>query len=234
MRQRKSSQAFIQLQKALDVTPQMARRLIDALIDVDVKYVVAPYEADAQMYYLERNGIVDAILSEDSDLLVFGCKNLITKLDQYGGCVHICRDDFSSCKEMALAGWTDAEFRSMAILSGCDYLENIPRLGLKTAHRLVRKHKVIDKVGPDLGFYIGFYSHIPDNQGYQIRWSIYSSCGLPRTISTSGVDLLASARLLSHRQSNGYVYGTSISIKQCGSHFHWAVSPCSILISGSH
>lgn len=146
LRQGKSSQAYVKLQKAIDVTPQMARHLIDALIEVNVNYVVAPYEADAQMYYLERSGIVDAILSEDSDLLVFGCKNLITKLDQFGECVHICRDDFSSCKEMALAGWTAAEFRSMAILSGCDYLENIPRLGLKTAHRLVRKHKVIDKI----------------------------------------------------------------------------------------
>lgn len=148
MRQGKSSQAYVEFQKAVDVTPQMARHLIDALIEVNVKYVVAPYEADAQMYYLERSGIVDAILSEDSDLLVFGCKNLITKLDQFGECVHICRDHFSSCKDMALAGWTDTEFRTMAILSGCDYLQNIPRLGLKTAHRLVRKHKAIDKVGP--------------------------------------------------------------------------------------
>ena len=128
----------------------MARYLIDSLVEANVKYVVAPYEADAQMYYMERNGIVDAILSEDSDLLVFGCKNLITKLSQYGECVHICRDDFVRCKEMSLAGWTDEEFRSMAILSGCDYLENIPRLGLKTAHRLVRKHKNVDKVNQTL------------------------------------------------------------------------------------
>lgn len=136
----------MELQKAIDVTPQMARHLIDTLIENSVKYVVAPYEADAQMYYLERKGLVDAIVSEDSDLLVFGCKNLITKLNQFGEYVHICRDDFSSCKGLSFAGWTDVQFRRMAILSGCDYLENIPRLGLKTAHRLVRKHSVIEKV----------------------------------------------------------------------------------------
>jgi len=130
----------------VDVTPQMARHFIEALKLAGVKYVVAPYEADAQMYYLEHKGIVDAIISEDSDLLVFGCKNLITKLSQFGECVHICRDDFPRCKELSLAGWTDVEFRCMAILSGCDYLESIPRMGLKTAHRLVRKHKDINKV----------------------------------------------------------------------------------------
>ncbi|KAI5793917.1 PIN domain-like protein [Peziza echinospora] len=146
LRQGNASQAHLELQKAVDVTPQMARHFIDALKLAGVKYVVAPYEADAQMYYLEHKEIVDAIISEDSDLLVFGCKNLITKLGQFGECVHICRDDFPRCRELSLAGWTDMEFRCMAILSGCDYLESIPRMGLKTAHRLVRKHKDINKI----------------------------------------------------------------------------------------
>ena len=146
LRQGMKSQAYLQFGKAVDVTPQMARHLIDALIEANVQYIVAPYEADAQMFYLEKMGIVDAIVSEDSDLLVFGCKNLITKLSQHGECVDIHRGDFAACKDISLAGWTNAEFRSMAILSGCDYLENIPQLGLRTAHRLVRKYKVIDKV----------------------------------------------------------------------------------------
>ena len=41
-----------------------------------VDYVVAPYEADAQMYHLERIGLVDGIITEDSDLLVFGAKKV--------------------------------------------------------------------------------------------------------------------------------------------------------------
>lgn len=43
---------------------------------MDVPYVVAPYEADAQLAYLEKKGIIDGILTEDSDLLVFGCKRV--------------------------------------------------------------------------------------------------------------------------------------------------------------
>lgn len=34
----------------------------------------------------------------------------------------------------------------MAILSGCDYLENIHGLGLKKAHMLMRKYKTAEKV----------------------------------------------------------------------------------------
>jgi exonuclease-1 len=34
----------------------------------------------------------------------------------------------------------------MAILSGCDYLPGIGGLGLKTAHRMLRKHKTVDRL----------------------------------------------------------------------------------------
>jgi exonuclease-1 len=148
----KISQAQNELQKAVDVTPQMARQLIEVLKQHGVQYIVAPYEADAQLAYLEREGIISGILSEDSDLLVFGAKCLLTKLDQYGDCIEINRDDFTACREISLVGWSDREFRLMAILSGCDYLASIDKMGLKTAYRLVRKYKHIEKILRMLAF----------------------------------------------------------------------------------
>ncbi|TFY79919.1 hypothetical protein EWM64_g4093 [Hericium alpestre] len=41
--------------KCVDVTPQMAYQLIKALKAAGVPYLVAPYEADAQLAYLERS-----------------------------------------------------------------------------------------------------------------------------------------------------------------------------------
>lgn len=155
----KTSQAYLELQKAVDVTPEMARQLIDELKATGVQYIVAPYEADAQMVYLERKGVIQGILSEDSDLLVFGAKCLLTKLDQYGNCIEINKADFCACREINLTGWSDTEFRRMAILSGCDYLASINNMGLKTAYRMVRKHKTIEKVLRMLSF-DGKY-HVP-------------------------------------------------------------------------
>jgi exonuclease-1 len=157
----KPSQAYLEFQKAVDVTPEMARQLIDEFRKAGVQYIVAPYEADAQMVYLERKGIVDGILSEDSDLLVFGAKCLLTKLDQYGNCIEVNKADFSACKEITLTGWSDKEFRQMAILSGCDYLASINNMGLKTAYRMIRKHKTIEKVVRMLQFDGKF--HVPKN-----------------------------------------------------------------------
>lgn len=144
-RKGRMAEAYQEFQKAVDVTPYMARQLIEELKKMGVQYVVAPYEADAQLAYLERHGIINGIISEDSDLLVFGAKRLLSKLDQHGDCIEINRADFTACREVSLIGWTDADFRRMCILSGCDYLPNITRLGLKTAYRCIRKYKNVER-----------------------------------------------------------------------------------------
>lgn len=138
-------EAYQEFQKAVDVTPYMARQLIEELKQMNVQYVVAPYEADAQLVYLEQQGDIDGIISEDSDLLVFGARRLISKLDQHGECIEINRADFTACREVSLVGFSDPDFRNMCILSGCDYLANIPKLGLKTAYRIIRKHRSVEK-----------------------------------------------------------------------------------------
>ncbi|KAJ6111834.1 hypothetical protein N7523_007895 [Penicillium sp. IBT 18751x] len=138
-------EAYQEFQKAVDVTPYMARQLIEELKQMKVQFVVAPYEADAQMVYLEQQGLIHGIISEDSDLLVFGAKRLLSKLDQHGDCIEINRADFTACREVSLVGWSDENFRQMCILSGCDYLANIPKMGLKTAYRSIRKHRTIEK-----------------------------------------------------------------------------------------
>ena len=38
-----------------------------------IECIVAPYEADAQLAYLALTGDVDAVITEDSDLLPYGC-----------------------------------------------------------------------------------------------------------------------------------------------------------------
>lgn len=135
-------------QKCIDITPEMAHRFILALRRENISYVVAPYEADAQLAYLEKMGIIQAIVTEDSDLLVFGCRTLLLKMDQFGECVEIKRERFANVKgSITLHGWTDDDFRHMAILSGCDYLANVAGVGLIIAHRLLRRfNKNIQRV----------------------------------------------------------------------------------------
>ncbi|ODQ64902.1 PIN domain-like protein [Nadsonia fulvescens var. elongata DSM 6958] len=132
-------------QKCIDITPEMVRCLIEALRQENVRYVVAPYEADSQLIYMEKIGRVAAIISEDSDLLIFGVNTLLTKMDDQGNCLSISRSDFASCTEIDLADFSDVQLRAMAIFSGCDYTDGIPKIGLKTAHKFLRKYRTPER-----------------------------------------------------------------------------------------
>lgn len=132
--------------RSVDITPHMARELIQVLRSHSIPYLVAPYEADAQLTYLEQMGLIDGVISEDSDLLVFGCRRVLFKMDTYGHCVEIQRAHLAHVTQPSLAGWSDREFRHMAILSGCDYLPSITGMGLRSAHRLLRKYATVERL----------------------------------------------------------------------------------------
>lgn len=41
-----------------------------------VDCIVAPYEADAQLAFLTKCQLAQAVITEDSDLLAFGCRKV--------------------------------------------------------------------------------------------------------------------------------------------------------------
>ena len=61
-----------------------AKKVLDAMTERNIDCIVAPYEADAQLDYLNLSGIAQVILTEDSDLTVFGCHKVIFKLKDTG------------------------------------------------------------------------------------------------------------------------------------------------------
>jgi 5'-3' exonuclease len=133
--------ADVHFSKAVVVTHLTARKLIKALILRGVRYIVAPYEADAQLAYLSMAGLVDAVLTEDSDSLPYGCKRVLFKLENDGSAQEIRRRDLAANNSPSFAGWTQSMFLDMCLLAGCDYLPSVRGLGLITAHRLVDRYR---------------------------------------------------------------------------------------------
>jgi len=64
------------LKRAVDITHEIALELIKHCQNENVDCIVAPYEADAQLAYLNISGIADVVITEDSDLTLFGCKKV--------------------------------------------------------------------------------------------------------------------------------------------------------------
>ena len=114
------------LSRAVDIDPLMASKLIRVLqiCRPQVNCVVAPYEADAQLAALCYDDIVDAVVSEDSDTIPYGCKQILFKLDRTGACERLRLDDLFKIpiEGFDMQGFTKDMTISMAVLSGCDYL----------------------------------------------------------------------------------------------------------------
>ena len=65
------AEAISNFQKGLSVTADMEKAVIGACRKMGVTVIVSPYEADAQLAQLCHTGYCHAVLTEDSDILVY-------------------------------------------------------------------------------------------------------------------------------------------------------------------
>ena len=77
---------------------------------------MAPYEADAQMAYLAINGDVHAVITEDSDLLVYGCPRVMYKLDKHGHGEEILIEDLARNKSVSFVGFSHEMFIQVKVI----------------------------------------------------------------------------------------------------------------------
>ncbi|XBW37829.1 hypothetical protein QEN19_003404 [Hanseniaspora menglaensis] len=136
--------------RACPVTSHMAKSWINFCSKNGIPYIVAPFEADSQMVYLEKIGLVDGIISEDSDLLIFGCETLVTKLDlTTSSCVVIKKKDFplmdhdldkKGNPKFPVGRLSQTDLYNLVCLSGCDYTPGIRLIGLLKAVRLLQEY----------------------------------------------------------------------------------------------
>ncbi|XP_069890174.1 exonuclease 1 [Dipodomys merriami] len=164
LREGKVSEARECFTRAINITHAMAHKVIKAARSQGVDCLVAPYEADAQLAYLNKAGIVQAVITEDSDLLAFGCKKVILKMDQFGNGLEIDQARLGMCKQLGDV-FTEEKFRYMCILSGCDYLSSLRGIGLAKACKVLRlaNNPDIVKVIKKIGQYLKMNITVPED-----------------------------------------------------------------------
>ena len=125
--------------KSVDITAEMLVPIFQRLRLRNIDFIVAPYEADAQLAFLCLQNIVDFVITEDSDLLVYQCPETVFKLDSDGNCQSIKYSDVFGVRE--IAGLNPKTFRECCVLAGCDYLPSIPRMGFRTAVKRMLRYR---------------------------------------------------------------------------------------------
>jgi hypothetical protein len=109
-----------------------------------VAFVVAPFEADAQMAFLASTGAVAAVITEDSDLVAYGVARVFLKLDlKTGAGVEVASAALPRCRELNLSGFSADTFLHMCVLSGCDYAPGLPGVGPRKAAALLRRFRTV-------------------------------------------------------------------------------------------
>uniref|UniRef100_UPI0037E93B23 exonuclease 1 n=1 Tax=Semicossyphus pulcher TaxID=241346 RepID=UPI0037E93B23 len=163
LREGKVSEARDCFTRCVNITPAMAHNLIKVARARGVDCVVAPYEADAQLAYLTKSGLAQAVITEDSDLLAFGCKKVILKMDKQGNGLEIDQCNLGRCRSLGNV-FTEEKFRYMCILSGCDYLASLHGIGLGKSCKLLRLAKDPDilKVIRKMGQYLKMNLVVPE------------------------------------------------------------------------
>ncbi|KAL1769992.1 exonuclease 1 isoform X1, partial [Sigmodon hispidus] len=164
LREGKVSEARECFARSVNITHAMAHKVIQAARVLGVDCLVAPYEADAQLAYLNKTGIVQAVITEDSDLLAFGCKKVILKMDQFGNGLEVDQARLGMCKQLGDV-FTEEKFRYMCILSGCDYLSSLRGIGLAKACKVLRlaNNPDIVKVIKKIGHYLKMNITVPED-----------------------------------------------------------------------
>ena len=126
------------------------------------------------MAYMVREGLADFAITEDSDLLAFGCTRTVVKLNFKGAGEMFDMDQFrwqnnNSNKD----GWNENlrtlqklnrdEFVNLCVMGGCQYLKSIDWIGLKVILHLLTKIDTTVQVIHELKNYKSFKDKVPDN-----------------------------------------------------------------------
>ncbi|XP_061999644.1 exonuclease 1-like [Rosa rugosa] len=107
----------------------------------EVKFFVAPYEADAQLTHLASKKIIDAVITNDSDLIAFGCKKIIFNMDvEEETCDYYSFDRLKEVND-DYKDFSQKKLLEMAIMIGCDYLPNLAGIGISKAYKEIMEQE---------------------------------------------------------------------------------------------
>jgi len=126
----------------ITITQEDIKELKKLLYLMGIPYIDADGEAEVLCARLNSLGYVSACLSDDTDILANGGKVFIKSFNNTKNIV------VKYTLEIILKdlGLSYKEFVDLCILSGCDYSEKIPGIGIINAYKYILKYKNIETI----------------------------------------------------------------------------------------
>jgi flap endonuclease-1 len=124
----------------INVTKKHILEVKELLDILGINYYDAPDEAEKYCVFLQKNNIIDYIVTDDTDVFTFGGVNII-KSSIKNDIIEINIEQF-----LQKIGYSKSKFIDFCILSGCDYLSNVPNLAINTVYTLFKKLNSIEDI----------------------------------------------------------------------------------------
>jgi hypothetical protein len=106
-----------------------------------VKYICAPFEADWQLAMMCKQGFIQGVISEDSDMIVLGVPKVIMGLNLADKSFILVEHDhiLEQLKQFfRVDKFTHDHLLACAAFLGCDYLDNVKGNGLVEVGKVMR------------------------------------------------------------------------------------------------
>lgn len=126
----------------VNITRQDVDTSKELLSVLGIPFFNADGEAETLCSYLCCHHQVDAVLSDDTDVLVYGTPIFITKLNVREGVCVVLNPE----KIVQVLNISFEQFVDLCIMSGTDYNDNIPNVGNEKAYKLLLKYKSIEGI----------------------------------------------------------------------------------------
>lgn len=132
----------------------------DLLEKSGIPYCTAPDDAEKYCAFLQKNGIVNYTVTDDTDALTFGCDKILkTSISKI--------IEINTLEVLQNFGMTKEMFVDFCILSGCDYSDTIPSVGPVTSFNIIKHHITIEN-------YIEKLTPKPENFNFEIARKIFT------------------------------------------------------------
>ncbi len=183
---RKGEKAIKYAQAASQMDEKILESSKKILELMGIPWVQAPSEGEAQCSHMCRKSDVFATGSQDSDSLLFGSPRLVRNLSISGRKKLPGKEIYVEVKPQLIElqsvlktlDLTREQLIMTGLLIGTDYNEGIENVGPKTALKLVKEHKTLDKlltavefpVEIDIERVYNFFLNPPVTDEYEMEW----------------------------------------------------------------
>jgi flap endonuclease-1 len=135
------------LSKDVSLKVEEVQQLKSTLIEFCFPVLDAKYDSEQLCCALAIEGKVEAVYSTDTDCLVYGTPFLITDFDKEN------REKLSLCvislqKTLESLDISYKSFVDLCIMCGCDFNQNMPKIGPKRSYDLIKEYESIENL-PD-------------------------------------------------------------------------------------